>query len=239
MMITNNSLYDIVICLVGILVILSLITIYIHFLENKRVSKIIEILVGIIEADNPNMEGHALHVHNLSIVIYEFMPFFYRLVVRDRELHYATLLLDIGKLAIPSQIIEKAGKFEKNDWEIIKKHPDLGADILSEIPGIGKAPEYVRYHHERIDGKGYHGLTGDRIPLGARIIAVADAYSAMTMNRSFKASMPYTDAIAELQRAAGTQLDADIVKIFCAIPKSRIDACMEDVQSRFHERSYI
>ena len=219
---------------VVLLLILLGITLYKIYIRKKRTAAILQLLVGVIEAGNPNLEGHSLHVNNLAMVLLEFMPFKYRLKVSQTDLQYASLLLDIGKSVIPDSIMERAGKLNKDDWEIIKKHPDLGVNMLKDVPGMGKALSYILYHHERIDGKGYHQLKGNQIPLGARMLAIADTYSAMTMNRSYKASLPYAEAVSELRLAAGTQLDEELVNYFCNIPMSKIDACLEDVMIRMN-----
>ncbi|SEK90859.1 MULTISPECIES: HD-GYP domain-containing protein [unclassified Butyrivibrio] len=225
----NSNEINLLIFFIIILLMLTAITLHENYTRKKRTAAILEILVGIIEAGNPNLDGHSLHVHNLTMVLYEFMPFRYRLQVSQIDLHYASLLLDIGKNGIPDSIMEHAGKLGQNEWEIVKKHPDIGVNMLKDVPGMGKTLSYILYHHERIDGKGYHQLTGEQIPLGARMIAVADAYSAMTMNRLYKATLPYAEATSELRLAAGTQLDENLVNIFCNIPMSKIDSCMEDV----------
>ncbi len=228
----NAKEINLLIFFLVVFILLSVVTLYEIHIRKKRTAAILELLVGIIEAGNPNLEGHSLHVHNLTMTLYEFMPFWYRFRVDETDLHYASLLLDIGKSGIPASIMEHAGKLAKEDWEIIKKHPEIGINMLKDVPGLGKAHSYILYHHERIDGKGYHQLKGDQIPLGARMIAIADTYSAITMNRSYKASMPYAEAISELRMAAGTQLDAELVECFCNIPMSRIDDCLEDVMTR-------
>ncbi|WP_051204304.1 HD-GYP domain-containing protein [Butyrivibrio sp. VCD2006] len=228
----DNRLIDLLMFFLFVFIALSGVTLYKIHVRKKRTADILELLVGIIEAENPNLEGHSLHVHNLTMLLYEFMPLWDRLRVNQTDLHYASLLLDIGKSGIPDSIIERAGKLGKSEWEIVRQHPDIGVKMLENTPGMGKALSYIQYHHERIDGKGYHQLAGDQIPLGARMIAIADTYSAITMNRSYKASLPYAEAISELRLAAGTQLDEGLVACFCNIPMSRIDACRDDVMDK-------
>ncbi|WP_044931124.1 HD-GYP domain-containing protein [Butyrivibrio sp. AC2005] len=219
---------DLLILFAILLLLLTSITFYKNYMGKKRAAILLELLVGIIEADNPNLGGHSLYVHNLTMLIYEFLPYPRKLFLSETDLHYASLLLDIGKFGIPYDIMEKSGKLGDKEWEIVKKHPDIGVEMLGKLPGLRNALTYILYHHERMDGNGYHQLKGSQIPLGARIIAVADTYSAITMNRSYKASLSYPEAIAELRMAAGSQLDEEIVDRFCNIPKSRLEACMED-----------
>lgn len=234
----DRGIFNLLIFIICILAVAVAYFIYRVFMAKERALEIIELLVGIIEAGDPNLDGHSLHVHNLSMVMYEFLPYFYRMKISQRDLHYASLLLDIGKLGIPKEILERSGKLKNNEWDIIRKHPDLGIEMIKSVPGFVNVRSYILYHHERMDGKGYHQLAGDQIPIGARIIAIADTYSAITMDRSYKPSLPYAEAISELKMAAGSQLDEELVEIFCNIPMSRIDDCLVDVRykmARFAE----
>ncbi len=234
----ESKVFDLLVLCMFAAFLIAIVSTYNSFIEKKRSLQLMEILIGILEADDPNLDGHSLHVHNLCMAIYEFLPYSYRLKVRQRDLHYASLLLDIGKLAIPREIVGHSGKLGQSQWEIMKKHPDFGVEILDDIEGFHKVKEYILYHHERIDGKGYHQLTGDQIPLGAKIIAVADTYSAITMNRSYRATLPYAAAVSELKLAAGKQLDEYLVKVFCNIPMNKIDECLEDVRRKMDRFSY-
>jgi diguanylate cyclase (GGDEF)-like protein/PAS domain S-box-containing protein len=124
-------------------------------------------------------------------------------------------LHDIGKIMVPPQILNKTEKLTKEDWSIIKRHPEIGYQMLKSVDEYVQLAEYVLYHHERWDGKGYpEGLTGDSIPLYSRIIAVADAYEAMTAVRPYQKTKTPEDAVAELQRCSGTQFDPGIVQVF-------------------------
>ena len=237
MIIISSEKMQILYLTIVLLAILLIYNLYRNLISGERTIKLFEILMGIIEAEDPNLEGHSLHVHNLTMLIYDSLPYKYRLLLKRRDLHYASLLLDIGKLGIPKEILERSGKLENHDWEIVKRHPDLGIDILKDIPGFVNVRSYILYHHERIDGKGYHQLTGDQIPLGAKIIAVADTYSAMTMNRSYRPSLSYGEAISELRHAAGSQLDEEIVEYFCKIPMDRVDLCLDDVRNKMQRFS--
>ena len=124
-------------------------------------------------------------------------------------IHYAGLLHDVGKIAIPEAIITKPTKLTDEEFEIIKTHPVEGAKILADVDIMPELKDAAKYHHERIDGKGYpEGLKGDEIPEIARVIAVADAYDAMTSKRSYRDALPQEAAKAELIRVKGTQLDS-------------------------------
>jgi putative nucleotidyltransferase with HDIG domain len=134
----------------------------------------------------------------------------------EQELvHTAALLHDIGKFIFPDHILAGDGKPSQADWQIIRSHPYEGARIVSHIRGYGPVSEIILAHHERIDGKGYpRGLMGDEIPAFSRIISVADTYDVMTARDSYKDSCSSMEAIQELRRVAGSQLDAYFVDLF-------------------------
>lgn len=194
-------------------------------------------LVGILDAGDSNLDGHSLHVCNLTMLIYDYLPLKYKAQINEENLRYASLFHDLGKLGIPGKILNKPGKLEGEEWKSMKRHPEIGVMILSPIKSFDAVSDWILYHHERIDGNGYHQLKGEEIPLAARIIAVADTYSAVFMARSYKASRTYEDCIMVLKLAAGTQLDTEIVDIFCDIPMERVEACAEDVRKQM--RSYL
>jgi putative nucleotidyltransferase with HDIG domain len=132
--------------------------------------------------------------------------------------HTAGLLHDIGKFVLPDRILKGDVELTEADWEQIRKHPEEGARIVSQIDGYRPVGEIILAHHERMDGLGYpRGLEGDQIPELARIIAVADAYDAMTARDSYRNPVSSFDAIAELERTAGTQLDRRYVGVFVEI----------------------
>ncbi len=134
------------------------------------------------------------------------------------ELRYGAILHDIGKIGIPDLILQKPSKLEPEEWTIMRQHPEIGARILLPVPRLAGAARIVRHHHERYDGKGYpDGLSGEAIPLGARILTVVDSYSAILDARIYKPPRPRSEAIAELKKHAGAQFDPRIVKIFLKI----------------------
>jgi putative nucleotidyltransferase with HDIG domain len=135
---------------------------------------------------------------------------------QEEELvHIAALLHDIGKFILPDRILKANVPLTDEDWMLIKRHPQQGARVVSSLDGYGPVAEIILAHHERIDGKGYpRGLTGDDIPELARIISVADTYDVMTARDSYRTPMSSHDAILELRRVAGKQLDARFVEVF-------------------------
>jgi putative nucleotidyltransferase with HDIG domain len=142
---------------------------------------------------------------------------------REQELvHTAGLLHDIGKFAFPDHILKAATKLSEADWQIIRTHPYEGARIASQIQGYGPVSEIIMAHHERIDGRGYpRRLPGDEIPLLSRVVSVADTYDVMTARDSYRTPVSSMEAIQELRRVAGTQLDSKVVEAFITILAGR------------------
>ena len=135
---------------------------------------------------------------------------------REQDLvHTAALLHDIGKFIFPDSILFADRKLTDEEWEIVKLHPEQGAKLVRRIEGYGPVADIIIGHHERVDGKGYpNGLAGDEIPIGSRIISVADTYDVMTSRDSYRRPVSSEAAIVELRRVAGTQLDAKVVEAF-------------------------
>jgi HD-GYP domain-containing protein (c-di-GMP phosphodiesterase class II) len=133
---------------------------------------------------------------------------------------FAGRVHDVGKLFIPDPILSKAGALTDNELAAIKKHPQLGADVLRAIPEIERVAQAVESHHEAFDGSGYpFGLKGENIPLYGRIVAVADAYVNMTSDRSITPPKTDEQALAELGRLGGTRFDGMIVRLFARLLK--------------------
>jgi HD-GYP domain-containing protein (c-di-GMP phosphodiesterase class II) len=130
-------------------------------------------------------------------------------------------LHDVGKVAIPDTILNKAGPLDAEEWEFIRRHTEIGERIISAAPSLASAAELVRSSHERYDGNGYPDrLGGEDIPVGARIIAVCDAFDAMTSNRPYSDAITVTEALAELRRCSGTQFDPHVVAVFLEVINS-------------------
>jgi putative nucleotidyltransferase with HDIG domain len=129
--------------------------------------------------------------------------------------HTAALLHDIGKFIFPDSILFADRKLTDEEWEIVKLHPEQGAKLVRRIEGYGPVADIIIGHHERVDGKGYpNGVAGEEIPLGSRIISVADTYDVMTSRDSYRRPVSSEAAIVELRRVAGSQLDAKVVEAF-------------------------
>ena len=186
-------------------------------------------LIGIVETRDPNLNGHSLHVQELSLLIYRHLPLSMRRFISEENLEYAALFHDVGKLGIPEAILDKPGKLDDAEWEIMRNHPNLSVKILKPIKAFDCIHKWILYHHERIDGNGYMKIPRKEIPFAARIISVADTYSAITMRRSYKPPKTHEEAISILKEVRNTQLDEDIVDLFCSIPKAEVEECMKHV----------
>ena len=129
------------------------------------------------------------------------------------ELEFAARLHDVGKIQVPDAVLNKPGPLEPHENDVIRCHASWGSETLSRIPGLEAVATIVRFHHERWDGAGYpDGLSGSRIPLASRIIAVCDAYGAMTCDRPYRAAMPADDALTEIRAGSGSQFDPSVVR---------------------------
>src|SRR5215212_9785698 len=139
-----------------------------------------------------------------------------------RDLRYGAIFHDIGKIAIPDAILNKPGPLNEHEFEIIKRHPIVGEQILEPVPFLDQVRRIVRHDHERWDGSGYpDGLKGRQIPIGARIVLVVDAFHAMVSDRSYREGMSEESARLELRAHAGTQFDPDVVEAFLRVLDKR------------------
>ena len=154
------------------------------------------------------------------------------------RIRIASLLHDLGKIAIPEEILDKPTTLSDSEWQAIGEHPRIGQVILEQASNLREAIPVVLHHHERFNGGGYpHGLRGTEIPLGARIVSVADAYHAMVHSRPYKGALSHAEALDELRRHAGTQFDPDVVDVFCAIYQEAVPPDGLQEVYRLHERA--
>jgi HD-GYP domain-containing protein (c-di-GMP phosphodiesterase class II) len=132
-----------------------------------------------------------------------------------KNVYWASILHDIGKIGISDRILRKKAVLNEDDWVLIKMHPTIGSNIVSSIDGYPFLAPTISAHQEKFDGTGYpKGLRGKNIPLGARILGVADAYQAMTEDRYYRPACTHEEALAELQKVRGTQFDPEVVDVF-------------------------
>jgi putative nucleotidyltransferase with HDIG domain len=134
--------------------------------------------------------------------------------IQQQLVHTAGLYHDVGKVMFADRMF-KAAKLTDEEWEIVKRHPERGAELVGHLPNHADVAEIILAHHERIDGRGYpRGLVGEDIPLLSRMISIADTYDVMTGRDSYRAPVTSEEAIAELRRVSGSQLDAELVEVF-------------------------
>jgi len=154
------------------------------------------------------------------------------------RIRIAALLHDLGKLAVPAEILDKPSSLSDEEWQAVGEHPRIGQVILEKASSLREAIPVVLHHHERFNGGGYpHGLRGAEIPLGARIVSVADAYHAMVHERPYSVALSHAEALAELRRNAGTQFDPDVVDVFCSIYAASVPPDGLQEVFRLHERA--
>lgn len=136
----------------------------------------------------------------------------------QRDVEIASSLHDIGKIGVPERILRKTGRLDEDEWVEMRRHPEYGWAILRLFPGLEEVSLYVLHHHERWDGGGYPGgLAGEQIPLGARVVAVVDAWDALVSPRAYKPGVDRAEALRRLRQAAGSHFDPEIAEAFCAM----------------------
>lgn len=175
----------------------------------------VETLIGVIEVRDNFTGGHSVKVCEYSVKLAR------KLGLCDEEVSKimkASILHDIGKMGIPDNILLKPGALSGDEYSTIMTHPEIGCRVLAKVRGLEEILPLILYHHERVDGTGYpYGIKGDRIPLGARIIAIADAYDAMTSNRPYRKALLKKEAKKRLLEGAGSQFDPELVGKFMEV----------------------
>ena len=194
-------------------------------LLRRDLLRVVEALTHAVEAKDAYTEGHLRRVSEYAVAVGERMG----LAGRDLEnLHHASLLHDIGKLGVPENVLGKEGPLDATEAEVMRRHPEIGARLLEKLDALSEVAPIVLHHQERYDGgrggdyPGYPlGLAGERIPLGARIIAVVDAFDAMTTDRPYRAALPADRAVEELREERGRQFDPRVVDAFVGVLAER------------------
>ena len=196
----------------------------------RRNIEMLKLCIGVMEADDPGLKGHTYLVTGLVMLFYDFLPFRIRIGISRDWLECAAILSDLGMMGIPSQVRNKQGKYDDKDWHLVRNYPEIGVRLMKTMEGLDPIYDWVRYQHERIDGRGYYGLKKDEIPVGARILSIANTFAAITMPRNYRPTLNYDEAVNELRIVAGSQLDEELVECFCSIPLNRIKEHMEKMR---------
>lgn len=194
--------------------------------SRQMIDQTIETLAFTIDAKDKYTRGHSFRVARYARQIARLDG---KSEDECREIYLAGLLHDIGKISIRDSIINKSGKLSEDEYHQIKKHPDNGAKILNKMKNLPSLKDGAHYHHERYDGQGYpNGWSGEEIPEMARIIAVADAYDAMTSHRTYRKTMDQADAKQEIWKGMGTQFDPHFAKIMISLIDSDLPYDMRE-----------
>ncbi len=187
-------------------------------------------LVTALDAREHETSDHSQRVVEYTVAIAQ------RLTIKGHELEEigrGALLHDIGKIGVPDAVLLKPGKLTPDEWVEMRKHPDIGFNMIAPIPFLAIPSQIVLSHQERFDGQGYpRKLQGQQIHIGARIFAVADTLDAMTSDRPYRKGTTFTNAIAEIDRCAGTQFDPDVVRAFLDIGEVGLLKIKEDMVAK-------
>jgi len=180
--------------------------------EEKNIFNSISTLTMVINAKDKYTYGHSERTMQLSK---RFAGILGLEKATVKELVYSALLHDIGKIEIPREILNKTNKLSMQEWDILKQHPLWGAEIIKPLKSLKATADIIRHHHENYDGSGYpHGLRGENIPFGARMLRIIDSYDAMTSERPYKEEMSKIQAIKELMNSAGLHYDPKLLEAF-------------------------
>ncbi len=192
---------------------------------------VLHALTRSIDAKDAYTRGHSQRVAELSRALAQKIG----LADEQCEREYLSgLLHDVGKIGVPEAVLTKPGRLSEDEFAAIKKHPEIGAQILGNIRQLQDIIPGVLYHHERWDGRGYpHGIAGESVPLMGRIIAVADSFDAMSSNRTYRPALPLETVLDEIKRCGGAQFDPALARLFVTLDFSAYVKSVEDQQAPF------
>ena len=185
-----------------------------HALEELHESYLatVRMLATVVEAKDARTRAHLDRAHLYAVALAQRID---PALADDPGLKYGSLLHDVGKIGVPEAILGKSAGLNREEWEIVKTHPLIGGQICAPVKFLRAAIPLIEAHHERWDGGGYpRGLRGHEIPLSARIFSIVDAFDAMTSDRPYRTPFSFDQAVAEIAKAAGSQFDPDVVRVF-------------------------
>lgn len=186
-----------------------------HLLQWEDLHELVDVLATALDAKNPFMCGHSERVAEVALLLAQELGL---CPTMQAVIHIGGHLHDIGKIGVPDFVLNKAGKLTEAEFVMIRQHPEIGSNILSKIKVLHPVIDIVRHHHERCDGRGYpDGLRREEISLEARIVAVADAFDAMTSARPYRPALSLREALLEMKRCRGSQFDPVIVDALTAL----------------------
>lgn len=176
-----------------------------------NIHDLVNCFANALDARELHTAHHSKRVADNVVIIENYL----NLPQYEREMiHLAAHLHDIGKIGIPDRVLLKEGRLNEEEWNLMKKHPFIGSEMISNIPNMKEISDIILHHHERYDGKGYpYGLKGGKIPLGSRIIAICDSIDAMLSNRSYRKKLTIEECKNEIIKNIDIMYDSDLVKI--------------------------
>ena len=178
---------------------------------NYEYHEFVECISSALDARDPYTGNHSDRVSDMACELCHYLGLD---EAQTQEIHIAAHLHDIGKIGIPDRVLLKEGKLDDEEWELMKKHPEIGAKILSKSSALSRISAIICHHHERYNGKGYpYGAKGEEIPLGARIIAVCDSIDAMASNRSYRKALPLEVCRSDIEKNKGIMYDPKIAQL--------------------------
>ena len=178
---------------------------------NFEYHEMVECITYALDARDPYTGNHSRRVSDMACFLCQKLGISHE---ETQEIHISGHLHDIGKIGIPDRVLLKPGKLNDEEWVLMKKHPEIGADILSKSPHFSRIAAIILHHHERWDGKGYpFGAKGTEIPIGARIIAVCDSIDAMASARAYRKALPLDVVKSEIEKNIGIMYDPKIAQV--------------------------
>lgn len=194
-----------------------------NFCKEIDFHEIIDCIVSALDAKDPYTAGHSERVSDMAVAVCRLLDLTEE---QTQQIHIAAHLHDIGKIGVPDIVLLKEGKLTDDEWGKMKKHPEIGSEILSKSQHLSELKDIVLHHHERYDGKGYpSGLKADEIPLGARVIAICDSIDAITSNRCYRKAHDFDFCFGEIQKNLGLMYDPKIGQLVLDNWEKVVESC--------------